>query len=122
MKRFNTSITLKDVNSNVHLSGWVSKKRDLGGLIFIDLRDKSGIIQLVVRPDNKYYEVASNLKNESVISVSGTVVERESVNKNMETGMIEVIVDELEVINTSIDIPFTISDDTTAFKYLRRLR
>ena len=119
MKRFNTSVTLKDVNSSVYLSGWVSKKRDLGGLIFIDLRDKSGIIQLVVRPGNKYYKIASNLKNESVISVSGTVVKRESVNKNMKTGMIEVIVDKLEVINSSIDLPFTISDNTTAFEDLR---
>ena len=72
-KQLNTSITNQDIDKSVELYGWVNKKRNLGGLVFIDLRDRSGIIQLVVNPDNPYYEVASNLKNEYVIKVNGVV-------------------------------------------------
>ena len=63
----NTTLSIKNVGEQVELYGWVSKKRDLGGLIFIDLRDRTGIIQLVVNPDNPNYELASSLKNEYVI-------------------------------------------------------
>ena len=69
MKINNTSINEKNVGEIVTLYGWVNKKRDLGGLIFIDLRDRSGLIQLVVNPDSKVYEVASTLKNEYVIKI-----------------------------------------------------
>ena len=76
-KHLNTSISIKNLGEIVELYGWVSKKRDLGGLIFIDLRDRSGLIQLVVNPDNQNYELASTLKNEYVIKVTGTVMKRE---------------------------------------------
>ena len=115
----NGSFTIKDVGSNVTLYGWVQKKRNLGGLVFIDLRDRSGIIQLSVKPDNEYYELASSLKSESVIKVSGSIVERESKNLNIPTGEVEVIIDELELLNASEDIPFEISDDTTALEDTR---
>ena len=120
MKRYNNAdFNIKNVGEKVELYGWVSKKRNLGGLIFVDLRDRSGIIQLVIRPEDKDYEVASSLKNESVIKVEGKISERESKNKNIKTGDIEVIVSSLELINSSIDIPFEICDDTTALEDTR---
>lgn len=116
---FNTSIGILDIDKEITLYGWVSKKRDLGGLIFIDLRDRSGIIQLVVKPDNQYYEIASDLKTESVICVTGVVSKRENINKNMKTGEIEIVVKNLVVINSSLDLPFEISDNTTALEDTR---
>ncbi len=117
----NTDFNIKNVGEVVTLYGWVAKKRNLGGLIFIDLRDRSGIIQLVVKPDNKYYDLAESLKNEYVIKVEGIITERESKNKNLLTGDIEVIINELEVLNTSIDLPFNLNDTTaledTRLKY-----
>ena len=77
----NNDFTIKDVGKEVLLHGWVMKKRDLGGVIFIDLRDRSGIIQLIVNPDNKYYDIASNLKSEYVIEVNGII--RERTNKKL---------------------------------------
>ena len=120
MKKYNNGeFNIKNVGQTVELYGWVQKKRDLGGLVFIDLRDRSGIIQLIVRPENKDYEVASSLKTESVIRAVGTINERESKNSKIPTGEIEVIVDELELINQSIDVPFEISDNTTALEDTR---
>ena len=117
----NKDFNIKNVGEVVTLYGWVAKKRNLGGLIFIDLRDRSGIIQLVVKPDNKYYDLAESLKNEYVIKVVGNITERESKNKNLLTGDIEVIINELEILNTSIDLPFNLNDTTaledTRLKY-----
>ena len=111
--------TLKNVGEEVTVKGWVSKIRNLGGLVFIDLRNRSGIIQVVVRPENKYYEIANSLKNEYVISVTGKIVERESKNNKLATGEIEIETDKLELINTSKEIPFQITDDTTALEDTR---
>ena len=120
MKKYNNGeFNIKNINEEVELFGWVQKKRNLGGLIFIDLRDKSGIIQIVVRPEQDFYDLASSLKNEAVIRVVGKIVERESKNKNIPTGEIEVAVSELELLNTSLDIPFEIVDDTTALEDTR---
>ena len=110
---------INNVGEKVTLNGWVSKIRNLGGLVFIDLRNRSGIIQVVVKPENKYYELANSLKSEYVIKVSGIIIERESKNKNMATGDIEVEVDYLELINKSKEIPFMITDDTTALEDTR---
>ena len=112
----NTDLSIKDVGREVTLYGWVQKKRDLGGLTFIDLRDRSGIIQLVLKEEN---EISSSLKNEAVIKATGKISERESKNSKIKTGDIEVIVSSLELINNSIDIPFEISDDTTALEDTR---
>ena len=114
----NNSLRLSDVSRNVTLYGWVAKKRDLGGVCFIDLRDRSGIVQLVAR-DGEVYDVASGLKSESVLKVSGIVMERESKNPNMETGDIEVELSSIEVLNSSSDLPFEITDDTTALEDTR---
>ena len=115
----NGKFNLKNVGEVVTLYGWVAKKRNLGGLIFVDLRDRSGIIQLVIKPDNNCYSLAETLKNEYVIRVIGKIAERESKNLNLATGEIEVIVDNLEILNTSIDVPFSITDDTTALEDTR---
>lgn len=120
MKKYNNgSFTLKNLNEEVELYGWVQRKRNLGGLIFIDLRDRSGIIQLVVRPEDKFYDLASSLKIESVIKAVGVISERESKNLNIPTGEIEVIVKDLALINPSIDVPFEIGKDTTALEDTR---
>ena len=113
-KVFNNEINENNINQIVELYGWVQKVRNLGGLIFIDLRDRTGLIQLVVNPENKNYELASSLKSEYVIKITGKVVERITSNEKLSTGKIEVIVDELELVNTSIELPFQISDDVNA--------
>lgn len=118
-KNYNTDFNIKNVGEGVKLYGWVSKVRNLGGLIFIDLRDRSGIIQLVVKPDNKNYDVASSLRNEYVIEVDGVISERESKNTNIPTGEIEVIVSNLVLLNTSLEVPFTIDSKTTALEDTR---
>ena len=115
----NGTLTIKNVGETVTLYGWVQKKRDLGGVVFIDLRDRSGIVQLVVRDGVDFYDTAASLKSESVLKVTGKVSERESKNPNIPTGEIEVEVEELELLNTSKDIPFEISDDTTALEDTR---
>ena len=114
----NNSLRLTDKDREVTLYGWVQKKRDLGGVCFIDLRDRSGIVQLVAR-EGKCYEIASSLKSESVIKVKGIVSERESKNKNIPTGDIEIELSEIELLNSSNDLPFEISDDTTALEDTR---
>ena len=120
MKKYNNGdFRINNVGEEVTLYGWVQKKRNLGGLIFIDLRDRSGIMQLVVRPDNKDYEVASSLKAESVIKAQGIIEERESKNLKVPTGEVELIVNELLLINQSLDIPFEIASDTTALEDTR---
>ncbi len=121
MKINNTSVTTKNIDEVVTLYGWVNRKRDLGGLIFIDLRDKSGIIQLVVNPESKIYDLASSLKSEYVIKASGVVKKRQKVNPNLKTGEIEVILDDLIVLNECDDLPFDLNNVTaledTRLKY-----
>ena len=115
----NGTLTIKNVGEIVTLHGWVQKKRDLGGVVFIDLRDRSGIAQIVVRDGADFYDLAASLKSESVLKVTGKVSERENKNPNIPTGDIEIEVSELELLNTSKDIPFEISDDTTALEDTR---
>ena len=110
---------INNVGETVTLNGWVAKVRNLGGLVFIDLRNRSGIIQVVVRPESNYYELANSLKSEYVIKVIGKIVERESKNKNIPTGDVEVEVESLELINESKEIPFMITNDTTALEDTR---
>ena len=120
MKRINNnSINIKNLGEEVELYGWASKVRNLGGLVFIDLRDRSGIIQLVINPENKFYDIASTIKSEYVIKAKGKVIERSNKNPNMATGDIEIEVSDLEILNTSIDIPFPIANDITALEETR---
>ncbi len=115
----NNNLSISNLNEEVELYGFVAKKRNLGSLIFVDLRDRSGIVQLVFRPENSNYELAESLKNEYVIKVNGIVSERESKNDKLATGDIEILVNNLEILNTSLEIPFSITDDTTALEDTR---
>lgn len=124
MKINNTSLNIKNVGEKVTLYGWVNKKRDLGGLIFIDLRDRSGIIQLTINPDSDVYKIAESLKNEYVIKVVGTVLERQNKNSNLKTGDIEVLAEDIIILNKSDDLPFDLNNVTALedtrlkFRYL----
>ena len=115
----NNTLSIKNVGQEVTLYGWVNNYRNLGGIIFIDLRDISGIMQLVINPDNKFYNIASNLRNEYVIKVSGTVLKRDNVNKNIATGEIELDVTNLELLNKSKELPFSINGEVTALEDTR---
>ena len=107
-------LRLENTGSYVTLSGWVQKARDLGGMTFVDLRDRYGITQLVfnMATSDELCEEARKLGREYVIKVSGNVIERESKNKNNPTGEIEIEVSSLEVLNASKTPPFTIEDET----------
>ena len=115
----NGELRLANVGEVVTLTGWCAKKRNLGGLIFIDLRDRYGITQLVVEPSNQNYNLASEVKNEYVLKVTGEVVERQSKNNNIPTGEVEVLVSELEVLNTAEQTPLLIQDNTDALEDTR---
>ncbi len=119
MKKFNTEYSAKNIDESVTLYGWASKVRNLGGLIFIDLRDRSGIMQLVINPESSCYEIANTIKSEYVIKAIGIIGKRSSVNKNITTGEIEVIVDNIEILSKSMEMPFEISDTTTALEDTR---
>lgn len=117
--KYNNEIRINNIGEIVTVVGWCSKKRNLGGLVFIDLRDRSGIVQLVIEPDNQNYQIACDVKNEYVLKATGKVVERESKNPNLETGDIEIIVDELIVLNTAENPPLLIQDATDALEDTR---
>lgn len=110
---------LSNVSEIVTIKGWVSKVRNLGGLVFIDLRNRSGITQVVVRPESACYETALELKNEYVIEVEGKVVERENKNTKILSGEIEIEASNLILINKAKEIPFAISDETNALEDTR---
>jgi aspartyl-tRNA synthetase len=114
-------LRLKDVGKQVTLSGWVQSGRDLGGLTFIDLRDRYGITQLVFSMDDntELCERARKLGREYVIAAKGVVNERSNKNMNRETGDIEIMVGEFEILNPSRIPPFTIEDDTDGGDELR---
>jgi aspartyl-tRNA synthetase len=111
------------VGEKVTLKGWVQKRRDLGGLIFIDLRDRTGIVQVVFNPDTskEALEIAETIRNEYVLNVVGTVVGREAgtINENITTGTIEVQAEEVTIINEAKTPPFQISDRTDASEDIR---
>ena len=113
----------QNVGAKVILNGWVDRRRDLGGLIFIWIRDRYGITQVVFEPDiNKdAYELAKKLRNEFVVSVEGTVRKRpeDAVNKEMETGKVDMLADKLIILNEAETPPFAIKDKTDAFEDLR---
>ncbi len=106
-------LRIENVNDQVKLSGWVHRKRDHGQLIFIDLRDHYGLTQVVVDSSNKNFSIFENLPLESVITVSGTVVERsqETINDNLPTGKIEINLFELEIISQSKALPLQVNSD-----------
>ncbi|WP_406400802.1 aspartate--tRNA ligase [Streptomyces sp. NBC_00879] len=102
-----------DVSADVRLSGWLHNRRDLGGILFIDLRDHYGITQLVARPGTAAYEALDKVNKESVVRVDGQVVSRgaENINPELPTGEIEVEVAEVELLGASQQLPFQINTD-----------
>ena len=113
-------LNLEKVGTTVILSGWVQKSRNLGNVLFIDLRDRYGITQLKFEQNNiQLFDKAQGLGREYVLKIVGKVVERESKNKNIKTGEIEVLVDELNILNASKTPPFTIEDKTDGGEELR---
>ena len=114
-------LRMENLNSRVTLSGWVQKSRDLGGLTFIDLRDRYGITQLTFNMDENtdLCEKARSLGREFVIQIEGEVIERSNKNKNIPTGDVEVIVSQLTVLNSAKTPPFTIEEDTDGGEELR---
>tara|TARA_X000000950_G_scaffold93435_1_gene117644 strand:- start:4270 stop:6012 length:1743 start_codon:yes stop_codon:yes gene_type:complete len=113
-------LNLEKVGTIVTLSGWVQKSRNLGNVLFIDLRDRYGITQLKFEQNNiQLFDEAQSLGREYVLKIVGKVVERESKNKNIKTGEIEVLVDKLNILNPSKTPPFTIEDKTDGGEELR---
>ena len=116
------ALSLSDLNQSVLLSGWVQKIRNKGFIIWVDLRDRYGITQLVFdaeRTPEAVFTAAQELGREFVIQIKGTVIERESKNPNRATGEIEVLVEDLTLLNASKTPPFTIADETDGGEELR---
>lgn len=115
-------LRMADVNKEVTLAGWVQKSRDKGFMIWVDLRDRYGITQLIfdeARTEASVMQLAKSLGREFVIQIKGTVIERESKNKNIPTGEVEVLVTELTILNEAQLPPFTIEDDTDGGEDIR---
>ncbi|MGM9859090.1 MAG: aspartate--tRNA ligase [Bacilli bacterium] len=113
---YNGTLRLSNVGEKVTLVGWVSKRRNLGSIVFIDLRDRSGIVQVNVDPTKINIDT---VRNEYVLQVKGTVVAKEVPNKNLPTGEIEVIAEEVIIVNTADTTPLIIADDTDALEDTR---
>jgi aspartyl-tRNA synthetase len=116
-------LRINNIGNKVVLNGWVDRCRDLGGLIFIWLRDRYGITQVVFEPDTNKdaYELAKKLRNEFVVSIEGVVRKRpdDAINKELVTGKIDVLADKLIILNEADTPPFSIKDETDAFEDLR---
>jgi aspartyl-tRNA synthetase len=118
----NGQLRITDINKQVTLAGWVQKTRDKGFMVWVDLRDRYGITQLIFdteRTPKEMMDTASQLGREFVIQVTGTVIERESKNSKMPTGDIEILVSEISILNKSLTPPFTIENETDGGEDLR---
>ena len=116
------SLRFENINQNVTLSGWVHKSRNKGFIIWVDLRDRYGITQLIFdeeRSPKNVFEKAQNIGREFVIQIKGVVIERESKNSNIKSGAVEVLVNELNILNKSKTPPFTLEDTTDGGEELR---
>ncbi len=116
-------ITINDVDKEITISGWINKKRDHGGLLFLDIRDNYGITQCVIDNEHKLFNIAESLRTESVVKIVGIVIKRtqETINKSILTGEIEIKINLIDVLNSSEVVPFQISvdDDTPEEMRLR---
>ena len=123
MKRTNYcgDITAKLLGTKQTLCGWVNSYRNHGGVLFINVRDRSGVCQLVVEPNSPFFDTAYGLRNEYVIEVTGTVKRRieGAVNPNMKTGEIEILVEDLKVLNTCIPLPFDVGNSRNVAEEIR---
>ena len=117
------SLRASDIGKKVSLAGWVNRRRDHGGLIFIDLWDRSGTVQVVINPVtlNSEYAIAESLRSEWVVQILGEVTARPdgTVNTGIDTGEVDIAVDKLEVLNTSTPPPFYINEDSDVDEVLR---
>ena len=108
----NGQVTEDVIGQHVQLKGWVQKRRDLGGLIFLDLRDRSGIVQIVFQPENEQaHRLAESIRSEYVLDIKGHVIARENPNPNIPTGQVEVVADEVVILNAAKMTPFPISEE-----------
>ena len=117
-----TQVTERELGSKVTLNGWVQRSRDHGGLIFIDLRDITGIVQCVADPSTpEVFKVAESVRGEYVLSITGTLAERPegTVNPNLPTGEVEVHIENIEILNTAKTPPFPIEDGITTDEMVR---
>ncbi|MEK5426860.1 aspartate--tRNA ligase [Cytobacillus sp. FSL R7-0680] len=116
-------ITEKAIGEKVTLKGWVQKRRDLGGLIFIDLRDRTGIVQVVFNPEvsQEALALAEKIRNEYVLDIEGVVIEREqgTVNESLTTGKIEIVVEKVTILNEAKTPPFTIDEKSEVSEDVR---
>ena len=116
-------ISAKELDQTVTLKGWVQKRRDLGGVIFIDLRDREGIVQIVFNPEvnKEAWEIADKCRSEYVIEITGVVRKREelAINPKMVTGEYEVFANEIVILNKAKTPPFLIEDDQTVGDEIR---
>ena len=114
-------LRLSDAGSEVTLAGWVQRTRKMGGMTFVDVRDRYGLTQVVFNNDTDatLCEAANHLGREFVVQITGTVAERTSKNANLPTGDIEIIASDLKILNRSDIPPFTIEDDTDGGDDLR---
>ncbi|MDO8513224.1 MAG: aspartate--tRNA ligase [bacterium] len=124
MKRTMIAETTKNIGKEVTVSGWVNNRRDHGKIVFIDLRDRSGVLQIVIVPGSKAYEKIKDLRPEWVVEITGTVKARPEklVNPNLPTGKVEMEAAELEILNTSKTPPFEIDKDTKGIDEELRLK
>ncbi|MFD1736701.1 aspartate--tRNA ligase [Bacillus salitolerans] len=117
------NVTEQFIGETVQLKGWVNKRRDLGGLIFIDLRDKTGLVQVVFNPEasKEALQIAESVRSEYVLAIQGKVVERaeSTINTNMKTGKIEIIAESLSILNAAKNPPFGISDQVDVSEDVR---
>ena len=120
-KIMNTDLSIKNLGEEVTLYAWINKVRDQGFITFIDLRDRSGIIQVSIKENNPCLDIVKTLKKEYVVKVKGIVKERESKNPKLQTGDIEIDLEEIEILNKSLTLPFELneelSNEDTRLKY-----
>ncbi len=125
MKRSLALESNKSIDQQVMLMGWVNSRRDHGGVIFIDIRDESGIVQLTIHPDHEAaFRVAETVRDEYVLKATGKVINRESglINKDIATGEVEVVVEMLEILNKSDPLPFSVTKDNQVANEETRLK
>ena len=113
----NGELRIEHVGQIVELKGWVAKKRNLGSLVFIDLRDRYGLTQIIA--DESMEAITKEIKNEFILQVKGKVVERSNKNHNMPTGDIEIEAQEIKIINTANLTPIIVADETDALEETR---
>ncbi len=107
-------INKNNVNETITLKGWVNRRRDLGGLIFFDIRDVTGLTQVFVEPNNEYFTVASNIKHEYVVEVTGIIRLRPNPNKDMNTGDVELVAQSVTILNVANPTPIIVDDETVS--------